>query len=629
MAEKVTVGIEVDSKSAEKNVDNLTDGIKDLTKSVDEGNKQIKEGLDDIKETSKSTGEGVRGIGNAIKAAGVGVFLIALESMKELFMQNQVIADSVSSAFEGLALVFNDVFGLLTGGLESVEKIGNAFDKYFGKPIETAVKSFEKFGDAFSKIFGGDFSGALESAQEGFSGLGDAISQTGDGFVEATSDAVDYVVEVKDAAIANVQLAKSAELAEATNAGLLEKYDRQAEKQRQIRDEERNSIEDRIKANNELGRLLEEQNTIMLKNANISLKAAKIAFEKNKSTENEVALIQAQNEVLAVQATVEGFRSEQKANDLALDREKIELSKTQLEAETTLAFERRKFDAEQELVESKKLERLIKINQDEKTQEEIRLQGLVDSANEGTQARVDAQIALDQFLETNRQESITLEKQYNEAIIGENKVKADAIQANFEKEKEIEAQRLALREQSFNDLLTITGEETKLGKAVLIAKQLLMAKDMIMEAKSTLFTAKQSAVKGAIKSGEAGVDLAAGAAKTAATVPFPFNIPLIVGYAAQALGIFNSIKQARAAQKEASLGLGGSEPDISAPSISAGSAGSAVASQAPSFNIVGQSGVSQLADVVASQEPIKAFVVSTDVTTAQGLERNIVEGATL
>ena len=143
-------------------------------------------------------------------------------------MQNQQVADGVSTAFEGLALVFNDVFGLLTGGQESVKKLGDAFDKYFGKPIETATQAFEKFGDAFSKIFGGDFSGALESAKEGFSGLGDAILQTGNGFVEAANDASDYLIEIKDAAVANVQLAKAAEIAAVKNAGLLEEYDRQA-----------------------------------------------------------------------------------------------------------------------------------------------------------------------------------------------------------------------------------------------------------------------------------------------------------------------------------------------------------------------------------------------------------------
>ena len=55
----------------------------------------------------------------------------------------------------------------------------------------------------------------------------------------------------------------------------------------------------------------------------------------------------------------------------------------------------------------------------------------------------------------------------------------------------------------------------------------------------------------------------------------------------------------------------------------------AIESQAPEFNIVGTSGANQIADVVSSQAPIKAFVVANDVTTAQALDRNIVESATL
>ena len=51
----------------------------------------------------------------------------------------------------------------------------------------------------------------------------------------------------------------------------------------------------------------------------------------------------------------------------------------------------------------------------------------------------------------------------------------------------------------------------------------------------------------------------------------------------------------------------------------------------PAFNIVGQSDTSQLSETIANQanEPVRAFVVSNDVTTAQSLERNIVQGATI
>ena len=602
MAEKITVGLEVDSKKAEKNVDNLTDGIKDLTKSVDEGNKQIKEGLDDIKETSKSTGEGVKGIGNAIKAAGVGLFLVALESMKELFMQNQVIADGVSSAFEGLALVFNDVFGLLTGGLESVEKIGNAFDKYFGKPIETAVKSFEKFGDAFSKIFGGDFSGALDDINLGMTGLQAAISQTGDGFAEATSDAVDYVVEIKEAAVANVQLAKSAEIAEATNAGLLEKYDRQAEQQRQIRDEERNSIEDRIAANNKLGEVLEEQNTVMLKNANISLKAAQIAFDKNKSTENEVALITAKNEVMAVEATVEGFRSEQKANDLALDREKIELTNSKLEAESTLSFERRKFNAEQEQNAVKRIEKLKEINVEERSSEQARLQAIVDEANLGTQAKVDAQIALDEFMETSRQESVTLEKEYTEELVAEEQKRKEAELASFVQTKEIQQAKLGVLQNGLSVLKGVTESNLKLQKAIIVAEAATSIGQIIMNTQVAN-------------------------AKAKALAP-PLGLPFTAINTANAvIGIAATIASSKKALS--AIGKGGSIASEVVPSEIGGSGSAQMESQAPAFNIVGQSGVNQIADVVASQAPVKAYVVANDVTTAQSLERNIVEGATL
>tara|TARA_Y100000766_G_scaffold144332_1_gene124045 strand:- start:251 stop:2167 length:1917 start_codon:yes stop_codon:yes gene_type:complete len=51
----------------------------------------------------------------------------------------------------------------------------------------------------------------------------------------------------------------------------------------------------------------------------------------------------------------------------------------------------------------------------------------------------------------------------------------------------------------------------------------------------------------------------------------------------------------------------------------------------PEFNIVGQGGTSQLAGAIADQEqqPVQAYVVSQDVTTAQSLENNIISGATL
>ena len=62
------------------------------------------------------------------------------------------------------------------------------------------------------------------------------------------------------------------------------------------------------------------------------------------------------------------------------------------------------------------------------------------------------------------------------------------------------------------------------------------------------------------------------------------------------------------------------------------SVGAAAATpQAPSFNIVGATETSQLAEAIGeqTQEPVQAFVVANDVTTAQSLQNGIIKDATL
>jgi hypothetical protein len=87
-----------------------------------------------------------------------------------------------------------------------------------------------------------------------------------------------------------------------------------------------------------------------------------------------------------------------------------------------------------------------------------------------------------------------------------------------------------------------------------------------------------------------------------------------------------SISKIKNSDKSTSAVSGGSLP-------SAGGGGSAppVEPAPPAFNIVGASGTNQLANVIGgqSQAPVQAFVVASEVTNAQALERNTIEGATI
>ena len=65
---------------------------------------------------------------------------------------------------------------------------------------------------------------------------------------------------------------------------------------------------------------------------------------------------------------------------------------------------------------------------------------------------------------------------------------------------------------------------------------------------------------------------------------------------------------------------------------SGGGGGAAAQSvQPPDFNIIGSTGTNQLADAIGgtTQQPIRAYVVSGDVTSAQELDRNIEESASI
>jgi len=142
-------------------------------------------------------------------------------------------------------------------------------------------------GDAIQKVFKGDFAGAAESAKNAGKGLLDVVTGVDDSFdktvetvgkvAEATKN---YVTETIKAGKANVELTKQAEIARVRQQGLVESFDLQAEKLRQVRDEERNTIEDRIKANNDLAKVLDQQEEAMLKQVDMQIKAQELEIKK-------------------------------------------------------------------------------------------------------------------------------------------------------------------------------------------------------------------------------------------------------------------------------------------------------------------------------------------------------------
>tara|TARA_B100001094_G_scaffold130628_1_gene126456 strand:- start:7521 stop:9146 length:1626 start_codon:yes stop_codon:yes gene_type:complete len=539
-AKKVTVELEAKTDKAISELEDLKKEINRLNDEVSKGNKQTEKGLKGVEKASEKTAKGVSSIGNALKAAGIGLAIAAFAKLTEVFNENQKVTDAFSTTFEALSLAFNDFFnfldrnigtvidyfkGIFSDPKQAIVDFGIAIKNNITERFNSLLDTLGFLASAVKKVFSGDFAGAMDDVKKAGKESLDVLTGVNDTFDKATEilpnvvkGITDYAKSTVKAAKDTVELNKQAELAAVINQGLIEKYDRQAEQQRQIRDDEAKTIEERIAANNKLGEVLEEQEKLMLANVDLQIKAAQAQFDKNANQENEIALQEARNEKAAVLAQIEGFRSEQLININSLEREKADLLK----------------EAEEEEIERK--ERLAELKEQEKEQ-------MLDN------------------LETVR---------------------------------------------------SVAGEESKIGRAIFIAKQAMLVKEQIAEAKATL-------ARITMRTAEASVDVAKGTASTA-KVGFPQNVPLLIAFAAQAAGIIAAVSSAAGAAKSSVASFGG------------GGGGSAPAPTAPpAFNVVGEAPVNQLAQTISGQEqkPIKAFVVSSDVSTAQSLERNIVEGASI
>ena len=115
-------------------------------------------------------------------------------------------------------------------------------------------------------------------------------------------------------------------------------------------------------------------------------------------------------------------------------------------------------------------------------------------------------------------------------------------------------------------------------------------------------------------------------AKSVAASPLTGGMPWVaINTVMGAMNVASSLLATKKALSELGGGSAGAAPSMS------GGGGGASAPAAPSFNVVGNSGVNQIAGVMQQQGApvVKTYVTAGDVTTAQGLNRNIVSNATL
>ena len=227
----------------------------------------------------------------------------------------------------------------------------------------------------------------------------------------------------------------------------------------------------------------------------------------------------------------------------------------------------------------------------------------------------------DQQLEFDEQDQAEKDKE-NEEFQKLQQTKIDDAQKVLDAELDLEEKKRKFKADTLDNLIQLGGEESKLSKALLLAKQAIALQEFLIDIGALQNKASITVAEANLDAAKSGSSIAAGTAETA-KLGFPQNILPLLAYAGQAAGIIMAIKSAVSSTKSVASAAGGKDkgsPTIQAPVQSA-----------PAFNIVGQNDTSQLAEAITgqTQQPIKAYVVSNEVTTAQSLDRNIVQGATI
>ena len=567
-----------------------------------------------------------------------------------------IVANPIGAIIAGIVLALTALYKAFASTKEGGEKIEQLMSG-LGAVIDVLRDRVLKAGSAIAKFLTGDFKGAFKEAKEAASGMGAEMEKE---FRQA-ANAKKYLQEVDDA-LRSLSVSRA-------------KLNRDLAKSKEIITDENASYAEKKKAINEVKIAEEKQTQAELKNAQKKLNAIKLAnklsdtdkenLDKQAAAEAELYALQEKSatdrrairktELRAdkeEQARLKAIQDERNAkakddNEKAKVRakEKYDLEKTLIDEivkNEKLSFEEKrknvnddriiskadkdKYLKEIELQETKSIEEHNKaIAELNKRYDDEKLNREADTAIKKEQLDYDRQLAEIEKITINELEKQTL----IEKLDAEHKIKLDIIaKADADKKladekiltdklKALEEEKIRVKLKSLNDIQAIFGAESKIGKAALIAKQLLIAKELVLEVSKTISFATQSAARSTIAVVE-------GSAQTA-KVGFPQNIPLLIGYAAQAAGIYSAIRGAlKSAKTSAAIS--------SLPSVSSTQTTPVERERtAPQFNVVGTSNTSQLAQSIGQKDatPIKAYVVSNDVSTQQGLDRAIVKTATL
>jgi hypothetical protein len=663
------INIDADTRDANKRLQDLVSTLDEMKGGLDKANKTSTETLNSIERNSQKAEKGISGISKGInkisttiKASAIGLFIVLLTQVQDIFKSSQPVVDGYNTTLNFLKVSFTNLTGSIKGAKEENKSFTEELKDYASNGLKNAITGSSNLFKGLKAIVSGNFA-------EGFDKITESVKNGTDAILGSTGATQKLIDEAKRL----TQLQKEFDRFALTQERLAVTYETQAEQQRQIRDNTDIDINRRIEANERLGRILEEQG-----NAEKKVLTDKIANLREQeqllgvSNERTNELFALNTSLLAVENKITGQRSEQKTNATALAKELREIDRVQkntaneldrINSSTKVALTADeisklrleingllddKIKANEELVSIYNRD-IDAINRNLKLQKEwakdptqpkptlelppnntIEVQTRIAELTT-LSAQLDSQIEiLNQKMEGT---TISQSQRALELVVSNTRdgfqVRLDALN-KLQEIAEMENNMLFESEVAKNEYLQeLSNERIAIEQAEADFKNEIQ--NQYLDSVSTGFRVlrgefeKSKDVQAGLIIAESSVGVArtiintvAGNQRAVAELGAIASIPFVASNTiAGTVGIAENILSTRKALQ--SLNRGGSLN-------SSGGGTSAPAN----FNIVESSGNNQLASQIAQQQnqPVQAFVVGSAVTSQQALDRNILQNST-
>lgn len=572
MAKKIEAEVVIKTKSAQDSLGQINQSFGAVEKQAD----KLTGGLiSKFRGATQGVGQFVKGLKTvrvAWMASGIGAFVVVLGSLVTFFTKTQRGADMLAKATDALGAAF----AVITDRIST-------------------------FGESIVKFFTGDFKGALDGVKASFAGLGDEIVREANAAARLRGE----LNQLKDEEIGLIEVNAQRRKGIAEAKLIAEDENRTLQERIQALDEasalENAILEDQLRMARERARISQEQldlgeSTREEIEANAQLQA-QVAELETQSLKQQRTITTRRNALIRqANAEQEAIEKERQAELDKKAEEELKKEEDRLKALETLTDIYRKKAEEKEaetelqkvqLEEQRTLSELEKLGATE--------QQKLDIINYYQQLKDEAQAK-------DRQKELDEEAKQNDEKEKLRKEDLDREMAKLDAEAAIQNAKFGILNQFGSFLKEIAGDSKELQIAAVIAQQ--------------------AAAIGQIISNTGIAN-----AKAVAASPLTFGQPW-VGINSISAGL--SVATAVASGVKSIQQIKSSDTSSTAPTASPIRGGrGGVASAPPQINAVGASGISQLAETISGQQrqPVRAYVVSSDVTTAQSLDRNIIEEA--